>query len=63
MGRKSKQSRQVLAQQRALAKATSEQESSSSASDSELKDASFSDDDTIIVEVGLNDFELMLQSG
>ena len=63
MGRKSKPSRQVLAQQRALAKASAEQEISPIASDSELKDASFSDDDTIIVEVGLNGFELMLQSG
>ena len=63
MGRKSKRSRQVSAQQRALAKESDEQESSYSASDSELNDASLSDDEIIIFEVELNSFELMLQSG
>ena len=56
MGRKSKQSRQVLAQQRALAKASAEKESSSSDSDSELKDDILSDDDIMIVKVELNAF-------
>ena len=51
MGRKLQRSCQVPAQQRALAKATAEQESSSSASDSEFKDASLSDDKIMIVEV------------
>ena len=63
MGRKSKRSRQVLAHQWALAKASADQESSSSASDSELKDASLSDDKIMIVEFELNSFELMPQSG
>ena len=63
MGRKLKQSRQVLAQQRAPAKVSAEQESSSSASDSELKYPSLSDDEIVIVEVELNDFELMIKSG
>ena len=63
MGRKSKRSRQVSAKQQALAKSSAEQESSSSASDYELKDDSFSDDEIMIVEVELNAFELMLQSG
>ena len=49
MGSKPKQSRQLLAQQRALDKFSAEQESSSSASDSELKDASLSDDEIVIV--------------
>ena len=59
---KLKQSHQVLVQQWALAKASSEQESYSSTSDSELNDASLSDDNIMIVEVELNAFELMLQS-
>ena len=50
MGRKSKQSRQVLAQKWALNKASAEQESSSSASDYILKDASLYDDEIMIVE-------------
>ena len=61
MGRKSKRSCKVSVQQRALAKASSEHESSSSASDSEFKDASLYDDEIMIVEVELNAFELMLQ--
>ena len=63
MGRKSKRSRQVLVQQRALSKASAEQEISSSASDSEWKDAGLSDDEIMIVEVELNTFELMLRLG
>ena len=56
MGSKSKRSRQVLAQQWALAKSSAEQESSSSASDCEFKDAILSDDEIMIVEVELNAF-------
>ena len=56
MGRKSKQRRQVLAQQRALSKSSAEQESFSSAFDSELKGASFSDEKVMIIEVKLNAF-------
>ena len=51
-----------MAQQQDLAKSSGEQESSSSASDSEFNNASLSDDDIMIVEVELNAFELMLQS-
>ena len=63
MRREYKQSCQVLEQQWALSKSSAEQESSSIASDSELKDASLYDDETMIVEVKLNAFELMLHSG
>ena len=56
MGRKSKRSRQFLVQRQVLSKASAEQESSSSASDYELKDASFSDDKIVIFKVELNDF-------
>ena len=63
MGSKCLRSRQVLAQQQALAKASDQQESFSSASDSELKDASLSYDEIMIIEVESNDFELMIQSG
>ena len=51
-----------MAQQQAYSKASAEQEISSSASYSELKDASLSDDDIMIFEVELNAFALMLQS-
>ena len=61
MGSKLKQRCQVLAQQRALTKDSAEQESSSSACNSELKYASLSDDEIIIFEVEWNAFELMLQ--
>ena len=56
MGRKYKRSRQVSAQKWALAKASAEQEIYSSASDSELKDDSLSDDKIMIVKVELNYF-------
>ena len=52
-----------MEQQRALAKASAEQESSSSASDSELKDASLYYEEIMIVQVELNAFEVMLESG
>ena len=52
-----------MEQQQALDKASAERESSSSASAYELKYASLSDDDIMVVEVELNYFEFILQSG